>query len=284
MKTCLICGSEFTDDKFFCPDCGTKLEEIPVNQAADHGAASERKSVPEQESGSERKSASEHKSTSAQEPGSEQKSARIPEPEATSKPSQASVSKPKSLSVLPIVILSILSFVCFIAATFFFFKMNDYSRRLNNSRQAENSLRRESEQARSELEQIKSELAECQKDLEQAQLDWAMAEFELKKFDGLQGLYGYGSDNYYAQQSVVVLQEFESKEVTIYGNLGGTYSAKRSGNGITWEWSREWEGHKTQATITGNSVGYYTINMSNDQSSDSFEILVIVTDKELSVK
>ncbi len=115
-----------------------------------------------------------------------------------------------------------------------------------------------------------------QLDLEQVKKDLEQAQLELDKLGGLQEAYGYGSENYYSEQCVVVLQRSKSKEVTIYGYLNGTYSARCSASGISWEWSRKWSDHKTQATVTGNTAGFYTVKMTNDQNDDSFEILVIV--------
>lgn len=355
MKKCLICGSEFTDEKLFCPDCGAKLEEVSGNRTTDQGAASGKGSVAglgdvsgkesmtgsgaasekgpvadqgtvsekgpvaaqeavsgkgpvadqgaayveklvtgqggasAQGSASKQEPVPERMPASAQESISGQKSPRIPGPEVDPKPYQApgAIAKSSSSGILPIVILSVLAFVSFITAVVFFFQINDYSRRLDNARQAENNMRRESEQAKSELEQVKSELAECQSALEQAQInqavsevEWAaMLEAERGRFDGLQELYGYGSENYYAEQSVVVLQKGESKEITVFYDLSGTVSMS-AGSGISYEWSREWLQHKTQVIVTGNSTGYYPLKFTNKQNSDSFEVLVIVTDKE----
>lgn len=367
MKKCLICGSEFTDEKLFCPDCGAKLEEVSGNRTTDQGAVSGKGSVAGSGDASEKKSMTgsgaasekgpvaaqgtvsekgpvaaqeavsgkgpvadqgaayvekpvtgqgnasvekdvtgqggasaqgsapkqepvpERMPASAQESISGQKSPRIPGPEVDPKPYQApgAIAKSSSSGILPIVILSVLAFVSFITAVVFFFQINDYSRRLDNARQAENNMRRESEQAKSELEQVKSELAECQSALEQAQInqavsevEWAaMLEAERGRFDGLQELYGYGSENYYAEQSVVVLQKGESKEITVFYDLSGTVSMS-AGSGISYEWSREWLQHKTQVIVTGNSTGYYPLKFTNKQNSDSFEVLVIVTDKE----
>lgn len=291
MKKCTVCGSEFNDSSLFCPECGSKLEEIFTGRTepqkndtvggsvSGHGTRQTQEPISAGKTMSAQKSISENDSK----PGSGRTSKRA------SELSHGSAQAPKSSSsvVLPVTILSVLAFVSFITAVVFFFQMNDYSRRLDTSRQAENNMRRESEQAKSELEQVKSELAECQSALEQAQMnqavsevEWAaMLEAERGRFDGLQELYGYGSENYYAEQSVVVLQKGESKEITVFYDLSGTVSMS-AGSGISYEWSREWLQHKTQVIVTGNSTGYYPLKFTNKQNSDSFEVLIIVTDKE----
>lgn len=296
MKKCLTCGSEFTDEKLFCPDCGAKLEEISGSRAPGQGTAFAKESTAAQGTTSAERPAAAQGAAFAEKPAAAQGtiSAEKPAPDqggaAAERPAPGSTAKSSSRVVLPIVILSVLTFVGFITAMIFFFQMNDYSRRLDNSRQAENNMRRESEQAKSELEEVKSELTECQDALERAQQDLAVsaaeqaaiAAAEQGKVDGLrlQELYGYGSENYYAMQSVVVLQKGESKKVTVFYDLSGTVSMSAS-SGISYDWSGEWSQHKTQVIITGNSTGYYPLKFTNKKNSDSFEILVIVTDRDL---
>lgn len=202
--------------------------------------------------------------------------------------SHGSVQTPKSTPsiVLPVTIVSVLAFVSFITAVIFFFQMNDYSRRLDTSRQAENNMRRESEQAKRELEQVKSELEESQNafvqaqlDLEQIRNDIVEMQMELEQYDGLEELYGYGSENYYAEERVVIMKTSASRDLMIYANINGKIRFHGPGAGISCKWGEWAGGHRIPLTITGNSEGVYTIKFTNDKNSDSFEILVIVTDK-----
>ena len=193
----------------------------------------------------------------------------------------ASKAAPKRFWPIVTLIVILLSLVYVV---FSFYKIGDYSERLSSLQRTESRTRRESEQAKNELEQAKNELekaknelTECQNELGQTQIDLALAEGVLERFDGLQGLYGYGSANYYAEQSVVVLRKGESKDATIYFGLAGTVT-KKSDAGITAKWGEEWSQNKIKLTITGNSAGFYTIHFTNNKNSDSFDILVIVTD------
>lgn len=279
MKKCLLCNSEFTDEKLFCPDCGAKLEEISGNRPTDHGDTSVKKLAVDQGGAPVKKPAPDQRTASAQKSAPKQESA--PEPEVIPKPYQASGTTAKSSSsvILPVVILSVLAFVSLITAVIFFFQKNDYSRRLDTSRQAENNMRRE-------LEQVKSELAECQNafvqvqlDLEQTRNDFVEMQMELEQYDGLEKLYGYGSENYYAEERVVIMKTSASRDLMIYANINGKIRFDGPGAGISCKWGEWAGGHRIPLTITGNSEGVYTIKFTNDKNSDSFEILVIVTDK-----
>ena len=149
------------------------------------------------------------------------------------------------LSVLSNVILSILTVAFFLAAVSFCGQLNH--------------LREKEKSARLELEQVKS---------------------ELERYDGLGEVYRYGSENYYADQSVVILRKGESKEAVIYANEPeDTVFSMKTDTGVTSKWSQKWVDNKTRITITGDSIGHYTILFTNDQNSDSFEILVIVAEE-----
>lgn len=65
----------------------------------------------------------------------------------------------------------------------------------------------------------------------------------------------------------------------IYANINGKIRFHGPGAGISCKWGEWAGGHRIPLTITGNSEGVYTIKFTNDKNSDSFEILVIVTDK-----
>lgn len=244
MKKCPICDSQFPDDRLFCPDCGAKLVggEPPPPSAPAPGASV----------------------SSSGTPSSPRASASAPAPSRQSK--------------RLFVILSIVTAVAVLAVICLAFQIYDYSERLDNTRLALSNSNSQLTYAKNDLEKAKNEMGQVQLDLEQARNDMVQLQMELDKLGGIQNLYGYGSANYYAEESVVVLRESESKEITIYANLAGTYYKRSSSSGITSEWSKAWSAHRTQVTITGNSAGYYTIQFTNDQNSDSFDVLVIVTE------
>lgn len=296
MKKCSICDLEFTDDRLFCSVCGSKLEEVSEQDNSFGSAVTQDSAI--SSSGVSVSDATIHPNSVSENVGGTGIPAgstvdSVPAPNVTAYPGSipgnvadassgsagsGSAVHASSHSALPLVIVSILAFVFLIAAVCFFFMMMDYSRQLDDSWRAEDSLRREAEKVKGELEQAKGELSECQNNLEQVRLELEMAELELGRYDGLRGLYGYGSETYFAEQSVIVLQKGESREAVIYFGLSGTLSMAAE-SGVTSEWSREWSDNRTRITITGDSAGYSTIRFTNDQNSDSFEILIIVTDR-----
>ena len=133
-------------------------------------------------------------------------------------------------------------------------------------------------ETQSELSAILGELSETQSEMAAILGELSETRSELDKLDDLIGVYGYGSKDFYAQKSVVLLRKSEKKYVTIYANLSGTVSWHNSNSGVKCEWSREWSLHETQIIFTGNSAGYYAVQFTNSVNNDSFEILVIVTD------
>ena len=50
------------------------------------------------------------------------------------------------------------------------------------------------------------------------------AEAELERYSDLSGVYGYASDNYYADKSVLVIKESETASVTIHFGYTGSLS------------------------------------------------------------
>ena len=102
------------------------------------------------------------------------------------------------------------------------------------------------------------------------------AEAELERYSDLSGVYGYASDNYYADKSVLVIKESETASVTIHFGYTGSLSMKASSGSISGEWS-DWSDTSTiTASFTGESAGFYTVNFTNNQNDESFDILIIV--------
>lgn len=258
MKKCLTCGKEFSDNQIFCTNCGSKLTD---NSSASTG-------TPQTKTDSASIISFQTKTDSASK--------------------SATKSKPAKHSKGPIVILLIMLFAAIIIIIYIWLEKDyykDYKDMYDSTRWRLNAKESELKQAQSKLEQAESELKQAQSELEATKLDLEAAQFslevtqsELEKLSDLQGLYGYGSENYYAEQSVVVLKENESKEVAIYCTIynESLYRTNSSYSGISSVWGKEWSEHKIQLTITGKLAGFYTIKFTLEKSSDSFEILVIV--------
>lgn len=151
---------------------------------------------------------------------------------------------------------------------------------LSETREKNRQLGSELSEAQSELLETQSELSATLIELSETRSDLSETRSELDKLDNLIGVYGYGSENFYALKSVVLLRKSEKKYVTIYSNLYATLTFHNSNSGVKGEWDKEWSANGTQIQIalTGNSAGYYTVQFTNSVNNDSFEILVIVTD------
>lgn len=112
-----------------------------------------------------------------------------------------------------------------------------------------------------------------------AQSNLRDAQNELDKVSDLLDVYGYASSKFYSKKSVLVLKKSETKDFKIYASMDTTYYISSSNrNAVVGEWSREWSGSTTTVHVTGISTGYYTLEFTNAANSDSFEVLIIVTD------
>lgn len=244
MNQCPICGADLPEGQIFCSNCGISLVQIE----------------------------------SEQEP----------------------VSPPVvKRSKAPFIIAVIIAVAAVIATGWSFYLYLDTSEDLSTARSQLYRDRNELSKAQNELSEAQGKLSEAQDKLSetQSELSAILGELsetqsemaailgelsetrrELDKLDDLIGVYGYGSKDFYAKKSVVLLRKSEKKYVTIYANLSGTVSWHNSNSGVKCEWSREWSSHETQIIFTGNSAGYYPVQFTNSINNDSFEILVIVTD------
>lgn len=224
MKRCPSCNGNFSDEQFFCPNCGVKLEEVRP----------EPKPRPQEDIG-----------------------------RGTSKPAK----KSRRLMIFLIAALA----AAVIAAGYFYCDASNGWRLSSYYEHRMQTVQSELEDAQSELENAQSKLRNAQSELKDAQR-------ELEKVSDLIDRYGYGSERYYADKSVVVLSVNQTKDIPIYANMDATlYYTLSNSSGISGKWSQEWSDHKTTMQITGRSAGYYTVEFTTDADSTSFEVLVIVT-------
>lgn len=241
MKTCPMCGSTFADDELFCRNCGTKLSDSPPPP---------------------------------------------PPPDIKKKQSQAGM-----------ILLSLLLVAAVGAAFYLYTRMDYYQDRASHyssQYDRESQARQEKEAAldkvNKELKEIRAEMETARAELESAQQKNSANQKQISEraetaeknlsdlLSKLKNNYGFGSQNYYAEKGVVVLSKSGgSKSVGIICNLSTTTFSRTSDKGITCEWGST-VGNRCPVTIKAVSKGYHTIKFTNEANSDSFEILVIVTD------
>lgn len=240
MKKCPECGVESADDRLFCSGCGMKLVEV------------QSKPEPKPEPKSEPKSEPKPMPVSTSKFDPLQVPTNISQESKQSSEDSLAHRQSKIFRRLNI-ILGILTLTFGIAAFVFAYEMNVYKGAYSD--------------ARSELYRKRMEVNDLR-----------------RRLGGLDKIYGGNvSSGFYADQNVVIVRESETTEVTIYRPRDTVVYATCC-MGFTWEWNGGYGADVLTgyfgdtATITGISAGYYTANLTNDQNSDSFEVLVIVTE------
>jgi len=226
----------------------------------------------------------------------ENRGAKLPDVAASGQPEPFAGKQAKKLSWGRILLL--LCLIAAIGSTYYFYTQMYYYQqqvsRYNRQYSQESQARRETEES---LETINEELLQLQEELEAAYAELvdtqqknadrqqeiiARAEAAERELDALLGKlnssYGFGSRDYYAERGVVVLSKTGgAKTVGIISNLNTTIYFSRSDKGISCEWGSFKDG-RCPITIKPVSEGYHTITFTNKKNSDSFKILVIVTD------
>ena len=116
------------------------------------------------------------------------------------------------------------------------------------------------------------------KDLQKTSSEYRSKYYEIiniiKSWDA-----GYASSNYYASDSIVVLNKNGgSKSVTITCKYYNTtiYSSNSNRFVANDSWSYNWNGYSTSITFSPVDIGTSIITFTNDYNSDSFRIMVIV--------
>lgn len=248
MNQCPTCGSTFSEDKVFCPNCGVKLVKMQPEV---------------------------------------QKPVKGTLPQSTTRPQTSSVPEKKQhkksgkMSGIVAVILFLIAAAAVLTAFYFYNEANDYQFNYQLMKWELSTAKSKLENAESELEAYtyyKDIYEAAEKELSTTKAVLEMTEGELIKLGELVGVYGYGSENYYAEKAAVVLKKSESRKLTIYATYQSSYTCtlRASDAGISCGWDGQFSGGKATVTITGKSEGFYTILFTNDQGSDSFELLVVV--------
>lgn len=93
------------------------------------------------------------------------------------------------------------------------------------------------------------------------------------------GNIGYASDTYYSHEGIVFMSSSETKKtITIVASKGTTYSKQRTLGNAIMEWNEDsWHG-ATSVTVTPNGKGISSFTFTNEKDSDTFKIIVVVTD------
>ncbi len=87
---------------------------------------------------------------------------------------------------------------------------------------------------------------------------------------------GYGSKDFYSNKSVVVLEQGDSEQISIYGSMNTTYSMLADSDTLDVQWVGDFVGKMCNVSITGTEEGCYTVLFTNKQNKDQFSVLVIV--------
>ncbi|MDE7218235.1 MAG: hypothetical protein K2O45_01220, partial [Oscillospiraceae bacterium] len=146
----------------------------------------------------------------------------------------------------------------------------DYDRQSDQLKDTSQQL----DDAHSQQNDASGQLADVSSRLERAEAD--LAELTAMLDEG----YGFASPQYYASKGVVVVGQHSSETITIYEDYSeeNTYTYHTPNSGVSCTWNGSFSNGSTTLTITGNTPGYYSVSFTNDLNSDSFEVLVIVTE------
>lgn len=273
MKQCPNCGTSFSDSHLFCSECGASLADAPPSPAP--APDSPTVQIP-----------------AVQPPPSAP--AADPPPAAPAKKSRAPVVAIALLAVFAILAAACAGFAGYKALQF----KKDYEQGQSQLRAAQeessdiqakldklqldyDKMSDELDDSTSQLEDARSQLADVSGQLSDgsSQLDELRDELD-NLVDLLDYGYGFASRNYFASKGVVVLRQYGSETVSIYEDYAGsnTYTYHTPNSGVSCSWNGAFTNGTTTITITGNAPGYYPVSFTNDLNSESFEILVIVTE------
>ena len=95
------------------------------------------------------------------------------------------------------------------------------------------------------------------------------------------GNIGYASDNFRASESVIVVRQYDINRkftLTAHWSSGGTVSTSYSGLGATVSFDNDSWSSSTQMTVEPWIAGVTAVTFSNDVNSQTFKVIIIVTD------
>lgn len=139
-----------------------------------------------------------------------------------------------------------------------------------------------------ELAAVKDELADLEEDFADLEDDYDelmdsagnAAEIFAQICDyGDGNVIGFGSDEFYAHRSVIVMSAGQEEYFTITCAYSGTVTAELSIDGddvIDANFSGSWSGDETDVNVEALDAGAALITFTNDISNDTFAVLVIV--------
>ena len=272
MKRCPNCGTSLSDDQLFCTECGASLAAAPPPPPPD--------------------------SPTIQIPP-----VQPPPPGLAGdpRPAPAPVKKSGALTAA-VAILAVCTVLAAACAGFAGYKALQFKRnyeeeqaRLLDAQEEASDIQAQLDRLQLDYDKMSDEMADSTRQLEDArgQLEDVSGQLsdgssrldevegELRELiDLLDAGYGFASRDYYASKGVVVLRQYGSETISVYEGYTGdnTFTFHTPGGGVSCTWNGSFSNGTTTLTITGNTPGYYPVSFTNDVYSDSFEVLVIVTE------
>ena len=129
-----------------------------------------------------------------------------------------------------------------------------------------------------DVNEVRTEIIERQSELDTYRL-------KLEQYTKLEAIYGHGSEKYYADKPLLILQpEGEEKKIIVYcGDIVDKTKQHAIVNeptkSITAEWL-SWYGVEDSlidlSVKPGNKTGCYPIDFTNNVNDDKFQVLVVV--------
>lgn len=122
---------------------------------------------------------------------------------------------------------------------------------------------------------INNEILDCQNEIDAYDL-------KLGQFEDLEDVYGYASEKYHAKQPVLILKtEGPDGTFTVYWDREGEDPTASLNHppAINAEWMGRFDSEKHLADVKvtpGNTAGCYPITFSDDVSTDTFQVLIVV--------
>ena len=139
------------------------------------------------------------------------------------------------------------------------------------------SLREEADALRGQADDLRAENSELQEALD------ALAD-RSELFDELRieldsPNVGYGSPDFFAAESVIVMKRTETdRSFHIYGKKNTTYSFNEVGTSADCTWRGGWTGDWALVDIEPTGTGVTVVNFKNEMDSETFKVVIVVTD------
>ena len=139
------------------------------------------------------------------------------------------------------------------------------------------ALREELASARNQADELKAENSELQQSLQS--LSDKSELFDQLCNELSDGNVGYGSPEFFAAESVIVLNREETgRSFHIYGVMDTTYTFHETGTSADCTWRGEWSGDWALIDIVPTGTGITVVDFNNNMNSDTFKVIIVVTE------